>query len=303
MRGLWPLRRGQLGKRNHGCLRSQLTFRNCKPLASVSPSVKGGPGHVLGAPPHPEWVWPWKRALPWMVLGHQPRCLLLLSSWKRRKWPEQTWVDTRGPSSPLHPSYCNLVLLVTPNPSLLKSTLGAFFSKLTCFIWGNYRVKTWHQALLSAAGRRRGIRTQAPQGLWGVHACGSTPSSGSVHPQVSTRRWQDPHTSSNTMVLWGWTALGSVVSVLATMVHTGQWGVRADFTRPWATIVRTRRGGAPLLLLSDLGSGLGLAPQSRLLRQPHCPCSSWARPCTGPYQWLQCHSGSNICIPLPQSPP
>ena len=65
----------------------------------------------------------------------------------------------------LHPSYCNLVLLVTPNPVLLQSTLGTFFSKLTCFIQGNYRVKIWRQALLSAVGRGRRIRTQAPQGL------------------------------------------------------------------------------------------------------------------------------------------
>ena len=80
----------------------------------------------------------------------------------------------------LHPSYCNLVLLVTPNPVLLQSTLGTFFSKLTCFIQGNYRVKIWRQALLSAVGRGRRIRTQAPQGLRRPR--------GREHPQL----WEHP---------------------------------------------------------------------------------------------------------------
>ena len=72
--------------------------------------------------------------------------------------------------------------------------------------------------------------------------------------------------------------MGSVVSVLATVVHAGQQGVRADFTRLWVTIVRTRRGGAPLLLLSDLAVALALPLSLDCSGSPHCPCCSWARP-------------------------
>lgn len=96
--------------------------------------------------------------------------------------------------------------------------------------------------------------------------------------------------------------MGSVVSVLATMVHTGQRGVKEADYLALGAIVRTSKGGAPLLLLVTWQWPWPCPSVQTAQAAPTVPAVAGPGHELGPTSGCKC-SGSNICIPLPQSPP